>query len=388
MVHDLTTPTPKTTKNPTTKRFVSPAIGLDRPALKDKLNKTQCLTFKLRSTPADENSSTYELTVPFFRSGTPEELLLFIKSLKKVIVGQAITSGPNQYSLARHLLQGDALAAFEKAAPAQTSETIATFKECLEELKKHIFPQRALANQKRYMRRFLRKPRDMSVREFAARLNEINEYLSDFPPSNENNKLLMDELMDIAEFSVPATWQKTMIMHGFDPANHTIQEFIEFCERIEFSEGNERQAQLKETKSQTDQNGSTTGGKRRAKSSERGESKKAKATGKWCPLHEIDTHDANQCKVLLSQAKKMRAQWEVSKGKYSGDPARYSSSSTSKSKTSTKESFTTNIKDYIQKSVKEAFLSEKKTRSENETFNIEDFEEMELSDDASSNTKE
>ncbi len=83
----------------------------------------------------------------------------------------------------------------------------------------------------------------------------------------------------------------------------------------------------------------------------------------------------------------MRAQWEVSKGKYSGDPARYSSSS-SKSKTSTKESFTTNIKDYIQKSVKEAFLSEKKTRSENETFNIEDFEEMELSDDASSNTKE
>ena len=83
----------------------------------------------------------------------------------------------------------------------------------------------------------------------------------------------------------------------------------------------------------------------------------------------------------------MRAQWVVSKGKYSGDPARYSLSSTSKSKTSTKESFTTNIKDYIQKSVKEAFLSEKKTRSENETFNIEDFEEMELSDDTSSNTK-
>ena len=108
----------------------------------------------------------------------------------------------------------------------------------------------------------------MTVREFAAQLNEINEYLSDFPPSNKNNKLLMDKLMDIAEFSVPATWQKTMIMHGFDPANHTIQEFIEFCERIEFSEGNERQAQLKETKSQTDQNGSTTGGKRRTKSSE------------------------------------------------------------------------------------------------------------------------
>ena len=87
MVHDLITPMPKTTKNPTAKRFVSPAIGLDQPALKDKLNKTQCLTFKLHSMSADENSSTYELTVPTLRSGTLEELLLFIKSLKKVIVG-------------------------------------------------------------------------------------------------------------------------------------------------------------------------------------------------------------------------------------------------------------------------------------------------------------
>ena len=80
-------------------------------------------------------------------------------------------------------------------------------------------------------------------------------------PSNENNKLLMDKLMDIVEFSVPAMWQKAMIMHRFDPANHTIQEFIKFCERIEFSEGNEQNAQLKEMKSQTDQNVSTTGGK-------------------------------------------------------------------------------------------------------------------------------
>ena len=100
MVHNLTTPMPKSTKNPM-KQFVSLAIGLDQPTLKDKLNKTQCLTFKLCSTLANENSSTYELTVPFFCFGMPDELLLFIKSLKKVIVGQAITSGPNQYLLAR-----------------------------------------------------------------------------------------------------------------------------------------------------------------------------------------------------------------------------------------------------------------------------------------------
>ena len=55
-----------------------------------------------------------------------------------------------------------------------------------------------------------------------------------------------------------------------------------------------------------------------------------------------------------------------------------------------KKSFTTNIKDFIQKSVKEAFLSEKKTHLESETFNFEDFKELELSYDKSSttNTKE
>ena len=123
--------------------------------LRDKLNKTHCLTFKPCSIPANENSSMYKLTVPFFCLGMPEELLLFIKSLKMVIVGQVIMSDPNQYMLAGHLLQGDALAAFKKAATAQTSETINTFKECLEDLKKHIFPQHALVNQKRYMQHFL-----------------------------------------------------------------------------------------------------------------------------------------------------------------------------------------------------------------------------------------
>ena len=70
--------------------------------------------------PANENSSTYKLTVLYFQARTPEELLLFIRSLKKVLVGQNITTGPNQYALARQLLQGDVLTAFEKATGAES----------------------------------------------------------------------------------------------------------------------------------------------------------------------------------------------------------------------------------------------------------------------------
>ena len=53
-----------------TKHFIPPAIPLDRPT-KKTYKKSEVLSLKLRSNPTDEDSQTYELTVPFFRSGTP-----------------------------------------------------------------------------------------------------------------------------------------------------------------------------------------------------------------------------------------------------------------------------------------------------------------------------
>jgi len=46
-----------------------------------------------------------------------------------------------------------------------------------------------------------------------------------------------DEILDIAEFVVPATWQKTMVLQHFAPTSHTVNKLIEFCKRLEFAEG-------------------------------------------------------------------------------------------------------------------------------------------------------
>jgi hypothetical protein len=151
MTGTMTIPTPKTIANQATKRYVSPAITLDGPS-KKTLNKDECLAFKLRSVPTEENSTTYELTVGFFKTGTPEEFLLFLQNLRKVFVGQNVTTGPNRYAIVRRLLQGDALAAFNRAALAHGTETMEHFKSSIEDLKCHVFPRKALANQKRYMR--------------------------------------------------------------------------------------------------------------------------------------------------------------------------------------------------------------------------------------------
>ena len=81
MTNSLSIPTPKTSTPGMKRRMIQPVIGLERP-VKKTLSKDESLVFKLRSNPTDETSTTYELTVPFFKHGTPEELLVFFKDLK------------------------------------------------------------------------------------------------------------------------------------------------------------------------------------------------------------------------------------------------------------------------------------------------------------------
>ena len=247
------------------KRFVQPIIPLERPSPKT-VSKLTSLTFSLRSNPAEANSTSYSLTVEYFKTGTPEEFLIFCHSVDKVIKGQNATTGPSKFALIKRLLQGDALAAFERAEALHGSATNEHFKHCLNDLAHHVFPRRALSTQKRYMRRFLRKPRAMTAREFVTRLVEINDLLERFPPFQANQKLPDDELLDIAEFAVPPNWQKQMVLQGFNPVEHTTSEFIEFAERLEFTENEGQQSQ---TETKSSQNDATS----RAKSSARGNQK-------------------------------------------------------------------------------------------------------------------
>ena len=162
------------------------------------------------------NSPTYDVTIPYFGSGTPEEWLRFRSVLDKVIHGQNATTGPSRYALARILLEGEALSAFEQAATTTTGgETVVKFGVVMTAVAKHIFPARALQKQNRFMRRFLRKPKDMTIRQYVGRVQEMNSMLLKFPqPSNTQpaTELPQDEILDLLEFGMPSTWQKAMII--------------------------------------------------------------------------------------------------------------------------------------------------------------------------------
>jgi hypothetical protein len=193
--------------------------------------------FKLRTNPSNDDSPTYELKVFTFKSGTVEEYIDWKKDFIKVCIGQNVTDGPGKYAMARRLLEGDALAAFNRAATATGNETNANLTTVLEELARHVFPLNALANQKQWFRRYLRKPNKHTIREYVARVNEMNAMLSEFPPLFNATQLIPeDEIKDLIEFSVPWQWKLAMTKHGYRPVENDVQKTIDFCERQENAE--------------------------------------------------------------------------------------------------------------------------------------------------------
>ena len=71
-----------------------------------------------------------------------------------------------------------------------------------------VFPLRAYAIQKQAMRRFMRKPRDLSIREYVDRILELNDYLVYFPTKDgeaDATKLPDEEIMDILVFGISNT---------------------------------------------------------------------------------------------------------------------------------------------------------------------------------------
>ena len=60
----------------------------------------------------------------------------------------------------------------------------------------YFYPVNALSKQKHTMRRGRRKPRNLKVRRYAARMSDLNEYLAMFPGATENEKNCETELND------------------------------------------------------------------------------------------------------------------------------------------------------------------------------------------------
>ena len=117
-----------------------------------------------------------------------------------------MTTGSTKFALAKRLLDGRVLIGFKNAATAVASETNKTFKQVIKTVTKHVFPKLAYQKQKSNTRRFLKKPRDLNIKQFVERVIHINELLERFPdPSSTRTatKILKDKILDLLEVSMP-----------------------------------------------------------------------------------------------------------------------------------------------------------------------------------------
>lgn len=362
----------QTSANTGKKPFVPPPIPLARPAIKE-LKKQEYLTMKLRSDPADANSQTYDLTIQFFRTGAPEEWLLFQRDLNRVLTGQNITTGPQKFTMIRRLITGDTLAVFNNAAQEHGNETNATFLQCLQDVTTHIFPQRALSFQKRYMRRYMRKPKDMTTREFAARISELNQYLKQFPPFEDNQEIDEEEIIDIIEFGIPHSWQKHMVLQGFDPLENTLAELVAFCERHEFTEGNLENNDKARNKEKHSNDLDKKPAARAAIS--KGQNK----NGKFCALHKTHGHSTDECKVVKAQIEEMQSKWDKGQSNKKASSKDTKATVMSLVEKSVKASMKKLLHNNKKRKVSETNFNIETSEKEGETFDIDEFENLVLS---------
>ena len=152
---------------------------------------------KLRSNPAEENSPIYEIHVPYFKSGTCEQFLEFMDKVQAIIIGQNLTTGPQRGAFMRTVLKGDAYTYFNQYFTTVGNEDDVTFILGIQALTSHIFPQRALRMQKRYMRHYMRKPRDMKMRVYRIQVVELNNYLERFPTAVSYTHLTLPTILRV-----------------------------------------------------------------------------------------------------------------------------------------------------------------------------------------------
>ena len=145
------------------------------------------------------------------------------------------------------------------------------------------------------MRHMMRKPVEMKVRDYFVQYFELNNYLKRFPPFNGLSQMLpQDKVLEHAEFAIPNSWQKQMVLHRFNATSCMLDQFMDFCECLEVRKSlyNTTHKKSQKAKTQKSSNGDST-----QKTTNQNNSRKKQIY--YCCYHSNNkTHPTVKCKVL------------------------------------------------------------------------------------------
>jgi hypothetical protein len=105
-----------------------------------------------------------------------------------------------------------------------------------------VFPHRALEIQRLRMNRGIRKPYELTTRQTAAAITQINNTLPLFPGGTEASKFSNTQVIGLLEWSLPPSWRFKFDLDGYIPTLDTKAKLIENCEAIERNQTDTQQA--------------------------------------------------------------------------------------------------------------------------------------------------
>ena len=375
----------------------------------DQLDKTNSVSYELRSSPANNDSPKYKVLVRVLKGGeSPRASIKWRQDVDKVITGLNITTYTNKKAIAETLMNPATKATFGAALTVQAQAAYQVALEgaaraaveangvdhyrhvdhitvALNTVLASILPAKILARVKRSLRREMRKPIGMKVRAYYNNLVRINlEEVVRLPPFDPAQSLSDDELIDIILYGTPKSWEREMDRQGFDPMVKTLPDVVDFLEQIENAEAFDAQNSKVESKKKS----SSSNGNSKSKD-------KDSKGSKYCLVHGNCSHTSEECTVLQREAKKLKEDHSSSSnGKSNGN---YSNKTwkrnANEASAQTKNDLKALVKRQVCMTVKELKAADKKKRKssdddssleanavELEDFNYNDISNLSLSD--------
>ena len=289
-----------------------------------ELDKNNSVSYNLRTIPPDDDSPTYKCVVRVLQGN---------ESVRSIIKWKAdaikVAKGLNAVDLAARLpifetlMRTGPLALFGQSMLAQATvameaaiaaaadpaagaviraagpaahQLVAHCEHALNFVVSQLLPRKVLAKVKRDVRRNMRKPHDMKIRQYYQNLYRINfEEIPNLPPFNANQALTNDELVDVLLFGTPKSWQKEMDKQGFDPVDNSLDDLVTMMENIEAAE-------------EFSPDNKTDGNKKKGSSSNNNKNKRSSNGNgeQYCMLHGKGNHATEDCIKLKAEAKRLK----------------------------------------------------------------------------------
>lgn len=276
----------------------SPAIPLDPEKTSEDLDEME-LKVKVRRDPTLglTPSNTLEQTYKTFAGGTAEQYCRFRSALQDYTKRALLHNPQAKFAAVGSLLTGDAKQHWDDLAQHYAQDD-AGYEEALNEQAQIYLSADARSEQKRYMRRALKKPYHMKVEDFATRLRLMNRYIS-FMPGNDD-PMPESELVEILVYAMPDVIQNTMVKSDYQWKTKTLPELKQYLGRVSLlsdAVDHKRKAQ-----------------NQRGKQGDQKRAGRANNGGKYCTYCKKNNHNIDDCRFKKrDEAKKKSVSFQKKK---------------------------------------------------------------------------